>query len=99
MVVGGQAGISGHLEIGDGVQIGGGTAVIDDWPAGSKIWGFPGRSIRDTQRGMAFVARGDELTRRVRELEKRLDQMVPQTDRPLQPEVPLSSSHSQKEIR
>ncbi len=99
VVVGGQAGISGHLEIGDGVQIGGGSAVIDDWPAGSKIWGFPGRPIRETQRGFAFIAQGDELKRRVRELERRLDQLAPRSGAAPHSDAAADSSHSPKEIR
>ena len=32
VMIGGQAGISGHLKIGDNVQIGGGSGVIKDIP-------------------------------------------------------------------
>ncbi|MEO6711054.1 MAG: UDP-3-O-(3-hydroxymyristoyl)glucosamine N-acyltransferase [Planctomycetota bacterium] len=75
VVVGGQAGISGHLELGDGVRVGGGAAVVDDWPAGTEVWGFPARPFKEAVRAMAHAARAEQLTKRVRELEQRLKKL------------------------
>ena len=45
--VGGQAGISGHLKIGDNVEIAGGSGVIKDIPDNSKVMGYPAKNIRE----------------------------------------------------
>ena len=46
-MIGGQAGISGHLKIGNNVQIGGGSGVINDIPDNSKVMGYPAKSLKD----------------------------------------------------
>ena len=46
-MIGGQAGISGHLNIGDNVKIGGGSGVITDIPSNTKVMGYPAKNIRD----------------------------------------------------
>ena len=45
-MIGGQAGISGHLKIGNNVQIGGGSGVIKDIPDNSKVMGYPSKDLR-----------------------------------------------------
>ena len=45
-MIGGQAGISGHLTIGDNVQIGGGSGVINNVPSNTKVMGYPAKNIR-----------------------------------------------------
>ena len=45
--IGGQAGISGHLKIGDNVDIAGGSGVIRDISDNSKVMGYPAKNIRD----------------------------------------------------
>ena len=45
--IGGQTGISGHLKIGDNVDIAGGSGVIKDIPDNSKVMGYPAKNIRD----------------------------------------------------
>ena len=47
MLIGGQAGISGHLKVGDNVQIGGGSGVIRNIPSNSKVMGYPAKNIKD----------------------------------------------------
>ena len=46
-MIGGQAGISGHLKIGNNVQIGGGSGVIKNIPDNSKVMGYPAKNFRD----------------------------------------------------
>ena len=43
VMIGGQAGISGHLKIGNNVQIAGGSGVIKDIPDNSKVMGYPAK--------------------------------------------------------
>ena len=45
--IGGQAGISGHLKIGDNVDIAGGSGVIKDIPNNTKVMGYPAKNIRE----------------------------------------------------
>ena len=47
MKIGGQAGISGHLKVGNNVEIGGGSGVIKDIPDNTKVMGYPAKSIRE----------------------------------------------------
>ena len=46
-MIGGQAGISGHLKIGNNVQIGGGSGVIKNIPDNSKVMGYPATDIKN----------------------------------------------------
>ena len=43
----GQAGISGHLKIGNNVQIGGGSGVIKNIPDNSKVMGYPAKDLKN----------------------------------------------------
>ena len=45
--IGGQAGISGHLKIGDNVEIAGGSGVIKNIPDNSKVMGYPAKNLRE----------------------------------------------------
>ena len=42
-----RAGISGHLRIGNNVDIAGGSGVIKDLPDNSKVMGYPAKSLRE----------------------------------------------------
>jgi UDP-3-O-[3-hydroxymyristoyl] glucosamine N-acyltransferase len=46
-MIGGQAGISGHLKIGNNIQIGGGSGVIKDIPDNSKVMGYPAKNLKN----------------------------------------------------
>ena len=46
-MIGGQAGISGHLKIGNNVHIGGGSGVINNIEDNSKVMGYPAKNLRD----------------------------------------------------
>ena len=45
-MIGGQAGISGHLKIGNNVEIGGGSGVIKDIPDNTKVMGYPSKDLK-----------------------------------------------------
>ena len=47
VMIGGQAGISGHLKIGNNVHIGGGSGVINNIEDNSKVMGYPAKNLRD----------------------------------------------------
>ena len=46
-MIGGQAGVSGHLKVGNNVQIGGGSGVINNIPDNTKVMGYPAKSLRE----------------------------------------------------
>ena len=46
-MIGGQAGVSGHLKIGNNVKIGGGSGVIKDIPDNSKVMGYPAKDLKN----------------------------------------------------
>ena len=45
-MIGGQAGISGHLRVGNNVQIAGGSGVIKNIPNNSKVMGYPAKDLK-----------------------------------------------------
>ena len=45
--IGGQAGISGHLKIGNNVDFAGGSGVIKDIPDNSRVMGYPAKNLRE----------------------------------------------------
>jgi len=46
-VIGGQAGISGHLLIGDNVKIGGKSGVVKNIKDNEVVMGYPAKPIRE----------------------------------------------------
>ncbi len=54
--MGGQAGLIGHIKIGAGAQIAGGSHPKDDVPAGSYAWpGTPARPFKQWAREVAAI--------------------------------------------
>ena len=74
VLLGGQAGIGGHTEIGDGARIGAQAGVIGDIAPGETVSGYPARDHRQYLRGMALVLKLPDLLRRIRDLERRLEE-------------------------
>ena len=46
-MIGGQAGVSGHLKIGNNVQFGGWSGVIKDIPDNTKVMGYPAKNLKN----------------------------------------------------
>jgi UDP-3-O-[3-hydroxymyristoyl] glucosamine N-acyltransferase len=46
-IIGGGARVTDHITLGKGVTVGGNAAVINDWPDGSKVLGYPAVDARD----------------------------------------------------
>jgi UDP-3-O-[3-hydroxymyristoyl] glucosamine N-acyltransferase len=57
VVLGGQAGVAGHLRIGMGAQVGAKAGVMNDLPAGGKYLGAPAKPARQTFREIAALAK------------------------------------------
>ena len=55
VVMGGQSGLVGHIRIGPGAQIAGGSHVKDDVPAGARMGGTPARPFKEWAREIAAI--------------------------------------------
>ncbi len=73
VVMGGKAGAADHLEIGDGVQVAGASAVLQSVAAGTKVGGQPALELSIWRRAALLMPRLPELFRRLRKVERRLD--------------------------
>lgn len=47
VIIGGGARINDHVTLGNGVSVGGNSGVINDWPDGAKVMGYPAVDARD----------------------------------------------------
>ena len=74
VILAGQAGVAGHLTIGDDVVLTAKSATSHDVPAGKVISGIPAFDNKDWLRSTAAFRRLGEMQRRIRELEKRLEE-------------------------
>jgi len=70
VVLAGQVGLAGHLQIGDRATLLAQSGVMNDIPAGETWGGYPARPQRRWLREEALLRRLDELSKRVRALEK-----------------------------
>jgi UDP-3-O-[3-hydroxymyristoyl] glucosamine N-acyltransferase len=75
VVLAGQVGITGHLNIGDRAVIAAQSGVMEDVEPGATLLGSPARPHGETLRIHAALARLPELLKRVRDLERRLEQL------------------------
>jgi len=69
----GQVGIIGHLTIGDGARVAAQAGVSHDIPAGETWFGYPARPRTQVMRANASFLKLPELVRRVRAIEKKLE--------------------------
>jgi UDP-3-O-[3-hydroxymyristoyl] glucosamine N-acyltransferase len=75
VVAGGQAGIAGHLRIGPGAQIAGGSAVTSSLEAGAKVRGYPAEPMLLFNRIAVLQRRLPELFKRFDLLEEKLESL------------------------
>jgi UDP-3-O-[3-hydroxymyristoyl] glucosamine N-acyltransferase len=71
----GQCGSVGHINIGDNCVFVARSAPIGDVPAGSYYGGFPARPHKEWLRNKAAANKAADLSKKVRDLEKRLAQL------------------------
>jgi UDP-3-O-[3-hydroxymyristoyl] glucosamine N-acyltransferase len=76
VVVASQTGIAGHLKIGNQVTIGAKSGVMRDIPDGARMLGIPASPDRQTKRQVLALQQLPELIRRMRELEKQVEQLT-----------------------
>ena len=70
VVMGGHAGVSGHLQVGDDVQIASKSALYEDAEAGTKWGGVPAVPLMEWKRQSIRLRKLGQLERRVRKLEE-----------------------------
>ncbi|PWT92135.1 MAG: UDP-3-O-(3-hydroxymyristoyl)glucosamine N-acyltransferase, partial [Blastocatellia bacterium] len=80
VILAGQAGVAGHLTIGDDVVLTAKSATSHDVPAGKMISGIPAFDNRDWLRATAAFRRLGEMHRTLRELEKRVKELDEERD-------------------
>jgi UDP-3-O-[3-hydroxymyristoyl] glucosamine N-acyltransferase len=76
VVMAGQVGVVGHISIGDGAIVTAQTGVPGDVEPGAVISGSPAIENRAWLKSIAVFARLPELQKRVRQLERRLEEMI-----------------------
>ena len=75
-MIGGQVGAVGHIHIGDGAQIAAQSGIVKDIPAGEVWFGSPARPIMTNKRIEAATKNLPDLLKRVRAIEKKLDELT-----------------------
>ena len=75
VVVAAQSGIADHLKIGNRATIGAKSGVMRDVPDGGKVLGIPAAPDREAKRQMIAAQQLPELVRRVRDLERQLQEL------------------------
>ena len=73
VLTGGQVGFAGHITIGANSIILAQSGVPSDVPANSKIFGYPAKEATEAMREITALSRLPKLIRRVRAIEKRLE--------------------------
>jgi UDP-3-O-[3-hydroxymyristoyl] glucosamine N-acyltransferase len=79
VIVGGQAGIAGHLKVGSGAMIAGGTAVVSDIEAQTKVRGYPAMPMMLFNRMAVLQRKLPDLFKRFDQLEKSLESLQNQS--------------------
>jgi UDP-3-O-[3-hydroxymyristoyl] glucosamine N-acyltransferase len=81
VIVASQSGIADHLKLGNQVIVGAKSGVMRDVPDGGRVLGIPAAPDRQAKRQMVALQHLPDLLRRVRELEKQLEQLAARSGR------------------
>jgi UDP-3-O-[3-hydroxymyristoyl] glucosamine N-acyltransferase len=81
VIIGGQVGISDHVEIGDRVMIGSQSGVPKSIPSGKVVSGTPAMPHRLWLKTSAIIKRLPEFNEQLRDLEKRVAEMEKKTSK------------------
>jgi UDP-3-O-[3-hydroxymyristoyl] glucosamine N-acyltransferase len=74
-VIASQSGIAGHLKLGNQAIVGAKSGVMRDIPDGGVVLGYPAMPDKQAKRQMIAAQQLPELIRRMRELEKQVEQL------------------------
>ena len=70
-----QAGIAGHLDVGDGVTMMGRAGVTKDIPAGQTIFGFPAVPKKEFIKQNLRLKKIDKLEQQLKELRSEINNL------------------------
>lgn len=76
VMIGGQAGIVGHIQLGDGAKVNAQSGVSKSIEAGKAVTGSPAFEFTAALRSQAAARKLPELEKRVKELEKMLQELL-----------------------
>jgi UDP-3-O-[3-hydroxymyristoyl] glucosamine N-acyltransferase len=74
-VIASQSGIAGHLKLGNQATVGAKSGVMRDIPDRGTVLGIPAAPDKQAKREMVAVQHLPEIIRRMRELEKQVEQL------------------------
>ena len=74
-VIASQAGIAGHLKLGNQAMVGAKSGVMRDVPDGGRVLWTPAGPEKEVKRQVVAITQLPELIRRVRALEKQVDEL------------------------
>lgn len=74
-VIASQSGISGHLKLGNQATVGAKSGVMRDIPDGGTVLGIPAMPDKQAKRQWVGVQQLPEMIRRMRELEKQVEEL------------------------
>ncbi len=72
VTIAGQVGVVGHIEVGSKAIVAAQSGVSKSVPPGEVWFGSPAQPMSEAKRSLAYIARLEQLTQRVRELERKL---------------------------
>jgi len=72
VVLAGQAGVSGHIHLGTGAQVAAKSAALTSVEPGVQVAGIPAVELKRWRRQTVLLSRLEEMSRRLRALERRL---------------------------
>ena len=75
-VLGGQAGIVGHIQIGNMVKIGAQAAVINSVPDGATVLGAPAIDANKAKRAYALIEALPDIRQKLRKLDKQVRRLT-----------------------
>jgi UDP-3-O-[3-hydroxymyristoyl] glucosamine N-acyltransferase len=73
VVLAGQSGVAGHIELGDGAQVAAKSAALASVEPRTAVAGIPAIEMRKWRRQTVLLSRLDEIVRRLRAVEKRME--------------------------
>jgi UDP-3-O-[3-hydroxymyristoyl] glucosamine N-acyltransferase len=76
----GQVGVTGHIELGDGVQVGAQSGVHRSVPAGETVSGSPARPHREWLQTMSHLPKLPDLYQRLKQLEHKVSELSAKLD-------------------
>ena len=71
----GQAGLVGHITVGDGAIVTAQSGVSKSVPAGAIVSGYPARPFEVTQKAHAYVHNLPKLFDTIKELKKKIEEL------------------------